>query len=75
MDEALEVVDTLADSGLEGAITWLLRLVGLLAVLTGLGLWLLTDASLLVLPAVLIVFGLVLLIAPSVVLAVAELAG
>ena len=74
MDEALEVVDLLADSGLEGAITWLLRLLGLLAVLAGLGLWLLTDTGLLVLPAALIVLGLVLLVVPSILLAFAELA-
>ena len=74
MDEALEVVDVLADSGFEGAITWLLRLVGLVAVLAGLGLWLLTDAGLLFLPALLIVLGLVLLVVPSILLALAELA-
>jgi hypothetical protein len=74
MDEALEVVDHLADAGLEGAVTWLVRLVGLLALLCGLGLWLLTDAGLLVVPALLLVVGLVLLVAPSVVLAAAELA-
>jgi hypothetical protein len=74
MDETLEVVDVLADSGLEGAVTWLLRLLGLLAVLAGLGLWLLTDMGLLVLPAALIVLGLVPLIVPSVLLALAELA-
>ena len=74
MDEALEVVDVLADSGLEGAITWLLRLVGLVAVLAGLGLWLLTDMGLLFVPAVLIAIGLVLLVAPSVLLVLAELA-
>ena len=74
IDEALEVVDVLADSGLEDAVTWLLRLLGLLAVLAGLGLWLLTDMDLLVLPAALIVLGLVLLVVPSVLLALAELA-
>jgi hypothetical protein len=74
MDEALEVVDVLADSGFEGAITWFLRLVGLVAVLAGLGLWLLTDMGLLVLPAALIVLGLVLLVVPSILLALAELA-
>ncbi|AXG06990.1 hypothetical protein DU500_11445 [Haloplanus rubicundus] len=74
MDEALEVVDVLADSGLEGAITWLLRLLGLVAVLAGLGLWLLTDVGLLFLPAALIVLGLVLLVVPSILLAFAELA-
>jgi len=74
MDEALEVVDVLADSGLEGAITWLLRLLGLVAVLAGLGLWLFTEMGLLILPAALIVLGLVLLVAPSILLALAELA-
>jgi len=74
MDDALEVVDVLADSGLEGAITWLLRLVGLVAVLAGLGLWLLTDMGLLLVPAALMLLGLVLLVAPSVLLDLAELA-
>ncbi|MBX0293371.1 hypothetical protein [Haloarcula nitratireducens] len=74
MDEALEVVDVLADSGFEGIVAWLLRLVGLLALLAGLGLWLFTEAGLLVLPAALILVGLVLLVAPSVLLLAAELA-
>jgi hypothetical protein len=74
MDEALEVVDVVADSGLEGVITWLLRLLGLVALLAGLGLWLFTDAGLLVVPAVLIVVGVVLLVAPSVLLLLAEVA-
>jgi len=54
MDEALEVVDVVADAGLEGVVTWLLRL-----------LWL---------PALLILVGIVLLVAPSVLLALAEFA-
>ncbi|WP_135826824.1 hypothetical protein [Halorussus ruber] len=74
MDEALEVVDLLADSGLEGVVTWLFRLLGLVVVLAGVGLWLFTDMGLLVIPALLIVVGLVLLVAPSVLLALAELA-
>ena len=74
MDEALEVVDVLADSGLEGVVTWLLRLVGLVTVLAGVSLWLFTDLGLLVVPALLMVGGLVLLIAPSLLLALAELA-
>ncbi|WP_254763577.1 hypothetical protein [Natrinema marinum] len=75
MDEVLELVDIVADSGLEGAVVWLLRLVGLLAVLAGLGLWLLTEMGLLVVPLVLLLGGLVLLVAPSVLLALAELFG
>ncbi|WP_128477370.1 hypothetical protein [Halorussus pelagicus] len=74
MDEALEVVDLVADAGLEGLVTWLLRLVGLLALLGGVGLWLFTEMGLLVVPALLIVGGLVLLVAPSVLLALAEFA-
>lgn len=73
MDEALEVVDALADSGFEGMVAWALRIAGLLAILAGLGLWLGTEMGLLVLPALLIVGGLVLLAAPSVLLALAEL--
>lgn len=74
MDEVLEVVDLVADSGLEGVVTWLLRLVGLFALLGGLGLWLVGGMELLVLPAALMVLGVVLLVAPSILLALAELA-
>jgi len=74
MDEALEVVDVVADSGFEGLISWALRIAGLLAILAGLGLWLGTEMGLLVIPALLILGGLVLLVAPSVLLALAELA-
>ena len=74
MDEALEVVDVLADSGLEGVVSWLLRLVGLLVIVGGVGLWLFTDLGLLVVPALLMAGGLVLLVAPSLLLALAELA-
>lgn len=73
MDEALEAVELVADSELEGAFTWLLRIIGLLALLAGIGLWLFTEMGLLVLPAVLMVVGLVLLVAPSILLALAEL--
>lgn len=73
MDEALEVVEVAADSELEGAFVWLLRILGILAVLAGLGLWLLTDMGLLVLPALLIVVGVVLLVAPQILLFLAEL--
>ncbi|MFB6302049.1 MAG: hypothetical protein ABEH78_04230 [Haloferacaceae archaeon] len=75
MDEALEAVDLLADSGLEGIVTWGLRILGLLALAAGVWLWLFTDAGLLVLPALLLLAGLVLLVAPSIVLALSELAG
>ncbi|WP_227015747.1 hypothetical protein [Haloarcula sp. JP-L23] len=74
MDEALEVVEVVADSELEGVVTWLLRLVGLVALLAGLGLWLFTEMGLLVLPALLMFVGAVLLVAPSVLLLAAELA-
>jgi hypothetical protein len=74
MDDALEAAEVVADSELDGVVTWLLRAVGLVAVLAGLGLWLFTEAGLLVLPALLIVVGLVLLAVPGLLLALAELA-
>mgnify|MGYP000082387732 CR=1 FL=1 len=73
MEEALEVVDVAEDLGLEGALTWLLRVVGLLLVLAGIGVFLLTEVTWLV-PAALVVAGLVLIVAPSVLLLVAEFA-
>ncbi|GCF14862.1 hypothetical protein Harman_27970 [Haloarcula mannanilytica] len=73
MDEILDIVDLVADSGFEGIVTWLVRLVGLVALLAGLGLWLFTDMGLLVVPAVLLLVGLVLLVAPSILLLAAEL--
>jgi hypothetical protein len=73
MDEALEAAELVADSELEGAVVWLLRVVGLVCVLAGLGLWLFTEAGLLVLPALLVVVGVVLVVAPSILLALAEL--
>jgi len=75
MDEVLELVDVLADFGLDGAFAWLLRLIGMLAILAGLGLWLFTDMGLLVVPAALIVVGVVLLVIPQILLAFVELAG
>ncbi|MFA9415597.1 hypothetical protein [Natrinema sp. HArc-T2] len=75
MDDVLELVDLVADSELEGVFVWLLRLVGVVAVVAGLGLWLLTDMGILVLPLVLIVVGIALLVVPSVLLSIAELFG
>jgi len=74
MDEVLEVADVVADSGFEGIVTWLFRLVGLVLLLAGLGMWLFTEMGLLVLPAVLMLAGLVLLVAPSILLLAAEFA-
>jgi hypothetical protein len=73
MDEVLEVVDVAADFGFGGVIVALLTILGIVAVIAGVGLWLLTDMGLLVLPALLIVGGGVLTVAPGVVLVVAEL--
>jgi len=73
MEEALEAAEVVADSELEGVFTWLLRLLGMLFLLGGLGMWLLTDAGLLVLPALLMLVGVALIAAPSVLLLLAEL--
>ena len=73
MDEALEVVDLAADLGLEGVVSWLLRVVGLLLVLGGVGVFLLTEITWLV-PVAMLVVGLVLVAAPSILLFLAEFA-
>jgi hypothetical protein len=73
VDDVLEVAELVADSEMEGLLAWLLRLLGVVALLAGLGLWLFTDMGLLVVPALLIVLGLVLLVAPSVLVFLVEL--
>jgi hypothetical protein len=73
MDEVLEVVDVAADLGLENAIAWLLRIVGILLILAGIGVVLFTDITVIVAVALAAV-GLVLLVAPSILLLVAEFA-
>lgn len=73
MDEALEAAEVVADSELEGAVVWLLRVVGILVLLAGAGLWLFTEATLLWLPAILIVVGLLLVVVPSILLQLVEL--
>jgi hypothetical protein len=75
MDEILEVVEVAADFGFGEAFAWLLRVVGLVVLLAGAAMWLLTDAGLLVLPALLMGLGVVLLVVPSVLLAGLELLG
>jgi len=74
MDEALEAVEVAQELGLEGVFAWILRVIGLVALLAGASLWLGTEMGLFVVPAVLMGLGVVLLIAPSVLLALAELA-
>ncbi|RNJ26981.1 hypothetical protein [Halosegnis longus] len=74
MDELLDVMDIAADAGLEGALTWLFRLVGLLAILAGIALFVVTDVTVLV-PAALVVVGLLLVIVPGILVQVAEVAG
>lgn len=74
MEDALEIVDVLADAGLEEEFVWLFRILGILALVAGLGLWLLTDMGLLILPAALIVLGIVLLVVPQILLTLTELA-
>lgn len=74
MDELIEVADVLVDGGLDGVVTTLVRLVGLVALLAGAGVWLLTDAGLLVVPAALLLAGVVLLAVPGVLVGLLELA-
>lgn len=75
MDEILDIVDLVADFGAEGIMMWILRIIGLLAFLVGIGLWVFTDMGVLVLPAILIFAGLVLVVVPQVALTLIELSG
>ncbi|MFD1586988.1 hypothetical protein ACFR9U_08330 [Halorientalis brevis] len=73
MDEALEVLEVAEQFGLDGVVSWVLRAVGFLLVLAGLGLWLFTDAGLLVVPAALLVVGVLLLVATEALFVLVEL--
>lgn len=66
MDEALDAAEIIADSELEGAVVMLLRVVGALMLLSGLGLWLFTAADLLWIPALLIIGGTILVTIPGI---------
>jgi hypothetical protein len=71
MDELVDVFDVAADLGLDGALEWLLRLVGVLLVLAGIAVWVLTDLTVLV-PAALVVVGVLLLVLPGILVDVAD---
>lgn len=73
MDELLDVVDFLADAGFEGFLTWLLRIIGVIAIVAGIAVWLVTDLSVII-PAALIVGGLLLLVIPGILIALTEMA-
>jgi hypothetical protein len=71
MDELVDVFDVAADLGLDGALEWLLRLVGVLLVLAGIAVWVLTDLTVLV-PAALVVVGVLLFVLPGILVDVAD---
>ena len=73
MDEILDVAELVVDSGLEEAVAWLFRIVGILCILAGIGIWLFVDVTALV-PIGLIVLGIVLVAIPQVLLLFLELA-
>lgn len=66
MDEVLDAAEVVADSELGGAVVMVLRVIGALLLLAGLGLWLLTAANLLWIPALLIVGGAILVTVPGI---------
>lgn len=65
MDEALEVAEAIEGTELEGILVILLRVIGAIMILAGIGLWLFTSMSLLWMPALLIVVGIVFLTIPG----------
>ncbi|WP_135536021.1 hypothetical protein [Halostella pelagica] len=74
MDELLDVLDLLGEFGLEGVMTWVLRIIGVLAILGGVSVWLFTDLSLII-PVILIVGGLLLVAIPGLLFEFIEIAG
>jgi hypothetical protein len=66
MEEALEAAEAVEGTELEGILVMLLRVIGAVMVLAGLGLWLLTSATLLWAPALLVVVGIVLMTIPGI---------
>ncbi len=64
MDELLDILDLFSDLGLDGVVVWLFRLLGFVATLAGVALWLFADVGLLI-PAVLIIIGIILLVVPG----------
>jgi hypothetical protein len=75
MDEILEAIDLIADLGAEGTIIWILRILGVLAMVVGIGLWVLTDMGFLLVPAILTGGGFALVVLPEVILTIIEVAG
>ena len=73
MDELLDILDLFVDLGLDSVVVWLLRLLGFVTLIAGVALWLFADIGLVV-PAVLVVLGIVLLTVPGLLFEVLELA-
>lgn len=71
VDETLEVLELVGNPGFEGVVVWLLRTVGVIAVMAGLVLWLGLGRALLVLPAALLVLGSGLVVLPELLLELA----
>ncbi|WP_254829513.1 hypothetical protein [Haloglomus salinum] len=65
MDEALEAAEAVEGTELEGILVTLLRVIGAIMVLAGLGLWLFTSMSILWTPALLIIVGIVFITIPG----------
>ncbi|WP_254821085.1 hypothetical protein [Haloglomus halophilum] len=65
MDEALEAAEAVEGTELEGILVMLLRVIGAIMVLAGLGLWLFTSMGILWTPALLIIVGIVFITIPG----------
>jgi hypothetical protein len=66
MDEALEAAEAVEGTELEGPLVMLLRVIGAIMILAGLGLWLFTEMTLLWVPALLVIVGIVLMTIPGI---------
>jgi len=67
MDEALDLVELVADLGFSGSLKWLLRLLGLILVVAGIAVYLIADVGVVV-PVLLVTAGMVLIVIPWLIL-------
>ncbi|MBO4246682.1 hypothetical protein IL252_02485 [Halomicrobium sp. IBSBa] len=73
MDEVFGRRDTNTGSGVGRTVVWGLRLLGLVIVVLGLALWLLTSAGLVLLPGVVVAAGLAVMVIPGLLAGLVEL--
>ncbi|AWB26380.1 hypothetical protein [Halococcoides cellulosivorans] len=74
MDELRDAIESFGELGLDGVFRWVLRVIGLVAIVGGIGLVVVTELGPM-LPTALVLGGLIALVFPDPLLTLAEVAG